>query len=41
MTMQHGSVDTVVRVMSVKYRNWHLGSPVTPKPFRLVHSCWC
>jgi len=33
ITVQHGSADTVVRAMNVKYRKWHLGDgPVTPKP---------
>ena len=30
--VEHGSADTVVRAMNVKYRKWHLGGPVTPKP---------
>jgi len=34
MTVQHGSADSVVRAMNVKYKKWCLagGSPVTPKP---------
>ena len=29
--VQHGSADTVVRAMNVKYRKLRLGGPVTPK----------
>jgi len=32
ITVQHGSADTVVRAMNVKYRKWRWGGPVTPKP---------
>jgi len=32
ITLQHGSADTVVRAMNVKYRKWRLGGLVTPKP---------
>jgi len=31
ITVQHGSADTVVRAMNVKYRKWRLGGPLTPK----------
>jgi len=33
ITVQHGSADTVVMAVNVKYRKWRLGGPVTPKPF--------
>jgi len=33
ITVQHGSADTVVRAMSIKYMKWRLYGPVTLKPF--------
>jgi len=33
ITVQHGSADTVVRAMNVKYRKWRLGGPITLKLF--------
>jgi len=32
ITVQHGSADTVVTAMKVKYKKWRLEGPVTPKP---------
>jgi len=35
MTVQHGSADTVVRLMSVKYRKWRLGVLLLRNPLTI------